>query len=293
MSNISLADRQSYIGASEVASVFDMSPYQTRFELWHIKAGNIENPEPQHDRMLFGQLIEKAIGQAVKEKEGWTVHKVHRYLTHKTVPGMGASLDFEIVCHEDGPGVLETKTVDWLEFQDWPDQKPPIYYQLQLQHQLSVTGRKWGAIAVLIGGNELEIFPYSRHEPSIAKIEKAISEFWVSIKEGEEPDANFERDARAIGLLYRASYGDTLDLRGNNYFTQLCASYQEQSAIEKQASTKRKAIKAEILTLIQHSPLVLTDGFKVTASEVPDIEMKAHTRRGYRHLAITAKEKAQ
>jgi predicted phage-related endonuclease len=37
--------RASHVGASEAAALFDCSPYLTRFELWHRKAGNIATPE--------------------------------------------------------------------------------------------------------------------------------------------------------------------------------------------------------------------------------------------------------
>jgi predicted phage-related endonuclease len=36
--------RAEHVGASEVAALFDCSPYLTCFELWHRKAGNISTP---------------------------------------------------------------------------------------------------------------------------------------------------------------------------------------------------------------------------------------------------------
>jgi predicted phage-related endonuclease len=39
------AFRASVVGASEVAALFDASPWLTKFELWHRKAGNIAVPD--------------------------------------------------------------------------------------------------------------------------------------------------------------------------------------------------------------------------------------------------------
>jgi hypothetical protein len=55
--------RASVVGASEVAALFDCSPYLTKFELWHRKKGNIATPEfnarhdngmPDDERILWG-----------------------------------------------------------------------------------------------------------------------------------------------------------------------------------------------------------------------------------------------
>ncbi|MFD2206600.1 YqaJ viral recombinase family protein [Kiloniella antarctica] len=291
MSNIPHSERIKYIGASEVAAVFNLSPFLTKFELWHRKAGSIEEGYLEDSRIQWGNILERPIATATAEKTGWTIHKVHRYLTHKTVEGMGASPDFEIIGHERGPGALEIKTVDWMVFKDWPDAKPPIYYQLQLQQQLSVMGRSWGAIAVLIGGNQLEVFEYKRHAGTVKKIEQGITEFWQSIRDNKEPLPDFRSDADTIALLYGSGRGEAVNMRGDNYLTELCARYHEASSRAKEWDKERKAAKAEILTKIGDASIAFVDEFRLLAGEVKSVELAAHTRRGFRNLNVTPLQK--
>jgi predicted phage-related endonuclease len=71
--------RASHVGASEAAALFDCSPYLTRFELWHRKAGNIATPEfnalhdgtPEDERIYWGVRLEAAIIEAAKERYGY------------------------------------------------------------------------------------------------------------------------------------------------------------------------------------------------------------------------------
>ncbi|KKJ75412.1 hypothetical protein WH95_18375 [Kiloniella litopenaei] len=291
MSNIPHSERVKYIGASEVAAVFNLSPFLTKFELWHRKAGNIEESRLDDNRTQWGNILERAIAMATAEKTGWNINKVHRYLTHKTIEGMGASPDFEIISHNRGPGALEIKNVDWQIFKEWPDHKPPIYYQLQLQQQLSVMGRSWGAIAVLIGGNQLEVFEYSRHEKVIQKIENGIAEFWQSIRDNKEPSPDFRTDADTLSLLYRSGGGEAINMRGDNYIKELCARYVEASQKEKNWTKERKAAKAEILTKIGDASVAFVDDYRLLAGEVKDVEIPAYTRRGYRNLHVSPMQK--
>ena len=74
----------------------------------------------------------------------------------------GAAPDREI--GDRGGGVLEIKTVDWL-VRARLGREPPPHILLQLQAQLGVTGREWGAVAALVGGNELRIWEYQAFAP--------------------------------------------------------------------------------------------------------------------------------
>ena len=44
MTNIPVSERKNFVGASESAALFGLSPYTTLFELWHQKVGNIPSP---------------------------------------------------------------------------------------------------------------------------------------------------------------------------------------------------------------------------------------------------------
>ncbi len=292
MTNISIQDRINWIGASEVAALFGLHKQITLFELWNIKAGNMPAPDlSSNDRVFWGNVLEPAIAAGIAKKMGWNVRNVRRYIEHKTVKGMGASLDYEIVSHPKGPGVLEIKTVDWLEYKNWPDGEPTLSYQLQLQDQLACTGRSWGAIGVLIGGNDLKVFEYDRHDKTIAKLENEIAAFWVSIASGKCPEPDFERDAATIAALSINSDGEVMDARGDNYLTALCNDYHEAATKEREAKKAKDAAKAEILIKIGNAPKALVDGFSISAGTVAENHVSFKCP-AYRNLRITKKKEA-
>lgn len=54
--------RAAHIGASEVAALFEASPWLTRFELWHRKNGTVATPEfGGNNRVEAGIRLERAV----------------------------------------------------------------------------------------------------------------------------------------------------------------------------------------------------------------------------------------
>jgi putative phage-type endonuclease len=280
--------RGRHVGSSEIASLFNLSPYATRLELYLRKRGELPAPDLSgNEAVRWGQYLEPAVGQGVAERMGWTVRKVHRYVTHPAIEGMGCSLDFEVISHQRGAGILEVKTVDRLAFRTWEEGRPPIHYELQLQHQLACTGRLWGAMGVLVGGNELRVIPYERHSGAIQRIEREVPIFWREVAEGRPPKASYESDLKTLCALYRhATRGSFLDLRGNERASELAAAYAAASEAERAARARRDAAKAELLELIGTAETVWIDGYRVAARTVAGAEV-SYVREPYRSFRVT------
>lgn len=284
MSNIPISERSQFVGASEVAALFRVHPHLSKFELWHLKAGKIPGLDNENERVFWGSTLEPAVARGLMLSKGWKVHKVHRHIKHKTVKGMAASLDYEIVAHVNGPGVLEVKTVDYLIFMDWGE-VIPLHYEIQLQHQLSVTGRKWGAIALLVAGNELHVFERQRNERLIARIEQEVKSFWDSIKAGVPALPDYEIDLQAIRALYPHSNGKTVDMSGDNRLVECCSQYQIVSAQLSELKKKQEALKAEIYDKIGNNKIVRAGEYQIKTSEIAATQI-AHTRSSFRQLRI-------
>lgn len=296
MTNISKEERKNWIGASESAALFGVSPFTTYFELWHQKAGNLPAPDLDgNERVFWGTVLENAVAQGITEREGLTIRNVRRYVAHKSVPKMGASLDFEIVNHPDGPGVLEIKTVDGITFKNWPEladgsKEPPLHYLLQLQHQLACIGRKWGMIGVLVGGNDCHIYRYERHDGVIAKIEKAVTDFWASIDAGKEPKPDYAVDADAIMKLSMSVDNDkAIDMTEDNYLMDLCARYRDVASQASDLDKQKKAIKAEIIEKIGDAAKVTAGPYTISAKMTPEKEMH-FTRPAFRNFRLTERK---
>lgn len=265
--------RAENVGASEVAALFGLSPYVSRFTLWHQKAGKVARPEFSSERMEWGNLLEGPIATHIAAKQGWEIRKVKTYLTHEDVPGMGASLDFEILNHPDGPGCFEIKNVDslvfrnqWLNLEDGSLQAP-IHIEMQLQHQLSVTGYAWGAIGLLVGGNEAHVLIRKRHAPTIARIEAEVASFWESIRKGEAPSITDIDDLPVIGAMPWNS--DTV-YSHDPALVKACDAFvaaREAAKLAEKEKDKAKVALIAALAEIGADSVILPD-FRVTFKEV-------------------------
>ena len=164
-----LQERQTCIGASDAAAIMSESPWKSRYALWAEKVHGIETTE-ESERMKWGLLLEPAISDAFTQ---WAEENLDSF-THVSPDGngrvirrhpeydfLGATLDRLVYAGDDLIGVLEIKTPDGRNHADWQD-GPPLYYQIQVQHQLMVTGLPMGWIAVLIGGNQFRVFECPR-----------------------------------------------------------------------------------------------------------------------------------
>lgn len=280
------AARRNSITGTEVAALFGLDANLTRFELWHRKKGAVEEPDfSDNERVFWGQVLEPAIARGVAETQGWTLRQVNRYLTHPTVPRFAGSPDYEIVANTKGPGVVDIKTVDWMIFKDWENAEPPPKYLLQLQSYLDITGRSWGALGVLVGGNDLRVFEYERRPPIIAAIHREIAAFWASIEANEPPPADFLADADTIRKLHVENDGKTADMADNVRLAELCRAYKKAAAEAKAGDDAKTAALAEILTIVGSYAVVTCDGFRITASTTAESQV-SYTRKAYRNVRV-------
>lgn len=276
MSNIPIPERVRWVGGSESAALFGASPYTTRFELWHQKAGNIP-PESLDglERIEAGKHLEPAIAEWAMSKWGWALVNVRDYLEHPTVAHMGCSLDFATAANGEP---TEIKNVDAHEFRaKWEHDgdtilDAPIHILIQVQHQLSCRpDAERGHLVACVGGNRLYRMELPRHGRMIARIEREVADFWRSIEAGEEPRPDFEADAEIIAQLYAGDGDEFIDLRNNERMAELCAEYLAAHEIAKAGDARKKAALAEIKTLMHDARVALgPGGYQVSASHIKE-----------------------
>ena len=278
-------DRRTFVGGSEVAALFGEHPYVTKYQLFMQKAGRL--PEKKSDeRMEAGQWMEPAVANWAAYKKVWVIAKAAPVPARNRI---GGSPDYDIQGFL--PGVLEIKTTDWLMAKRWDaDDDPPLAWQLQLQHYLGLTGCSWGALAVLVGGNDLRIFRYDFRPAIWNAIQVACAEFWASIDAGTPPAPDWTADAAIVARIYAASVkGKTLDLTGDNRVPILADEYLAAAAEAKAAEARKDAARAEILAKIGDADLATCGAYKISAAAVAASTYTA-TRAAYRTMRITRKE---
>ena len=185
--------RKSGIGGSDAAAAVGLNPHKSALELWMEKTGrdaHLPQPDPTDTRepVFWGSLLEPIVAAAYTQQTGNRVRKVNAVLRHPTVPYMLANLDREVV---GAPGVqiLECKTAGEFGARLWRDGVPE-YVQLQVQHQLAVTGKQAADVAVLLCGQKLEVYRIQRDDDLIARLIELEGDFWRHVTEGRPPPAD-------------------------------------------------------------------------------------------------------
>ncbi len=191
------------IGSSDAAAAVGLCPYKSQLELWMEKTGRtIRDDEPGQDSpMYWGTLLEPLVAGAYTEQTGRKVRRVNAVLQHPTYSFMLANVDREVVGVPDVQ-ILECKTAGEFGSRLWRDGVPE-YVQIQVQHQLAVTGKAAADVAVLLCGQKLEVHRIDRDEDVISRLIVLEARFWEHVTEDTPPPADgSESAARALRSLY-------------------------------------------------------------------------------------------
>jgi len=301
------------VTSTESAALVGLHKRLTPFELYQRKAGAYVEAFEETERTKWGLRLQEPIARGVAEDHGVKVRALNAYVRHDSGARMGASFDYEIVgidsrqadyignlvelYEEHGPGLLEIKNVDGLVFRnDWLDDddgiEAPAYIEVQLQHQLEVIDREWGAIAALVGGNKPVVIVRQRDREVGKALVDRINVLWHQIAHAIPPDPDFRRDLKVIAKIYGyAEPGKVLDASGDAHLVDLAARYKELGEQIKTLTENRGAIKAELLTKIGDAEKVLlAHGFTISASLIGPKEI-SYTREGYRDFRINQSKK--
>ncbi|MYS15064.1 lambda-exonuclease family protein [Streptomyces sp. SID4982] len=176
------AARAQGIGGSEIAAVLGLSPYESRFSLWHRKQGLIA-PVEESEEMYWGKVHEPGIcDRFAKEHPDLPVTTAPTY-THPDRPWQIANPD-----RHAGPDLLEAKTSR--DAEGWGEEgtnQIPVYYRAQCLHYLDVIGARRCWVAVLIAGSEYREYLVEYDEAEAVFMREAGAAFMASLAAGERP----------------------------------------------------------------------------------------------------------
>lgn len=187
------------IGSSDAPVAVGVSRYQSPLALWLEKTGK-KPPEDlsSKEAVFWGTVLEPLVAQVYAERTGHKVRRVNAVLQHPEYPFMLANLD-RIV---EGGGVLEIKTAGLRSQGQW-EEGVPLAYQVQVLHQLAVTGKTWADVAVLIGGQEFRVYQIVRDEARIAALIEQEKAFWAHVERDTPPEVDGSASSReALNRLY-------------------------------------------------------------------------------------------
>ena len=268
-----LTERAKDVTSTEVSALFGLSPYLTEFELFHQKRDAVVVKIEPNERMKWGNRLESAIAQGAAEDMGWNIAKLNVYMRDQAAR-IGSSFDFEIKSSANGPGILEVKNVDWVQYQkNWIDDgngniEAPEHIELQVQHQMEISGFEWCAIVALVGGNEQKIVLRNRDRDIGKSIREKTGEFWNRVLQNQPPSADYTRDAEFIIKQLRRDAVEGLVAEADAELEDMIKQFEfvrkEASDLEKIKDQRR----AEILERIGQASKVITSFGSLSTGQV-------------------------
>ena len=259
-----LRERVASIGASESAAILEESSYASPLSVWQSKV----QPEftESTKRQRTGQIMETAVCEMYRDEYGgeviqWPSHSLIRPTDR---PYIHATPDAFLLDDEhDGLGLAQIKT--WSPFQRsaW-DNGPPLPYQIQVQHEMHVTGCQWAMIPVFFDVGGVERFEVPRNDRFIESLLKALEEFWVYVVDRIEPPVDgTAATAAALAALHPDDDGTAVALPEDG--DDLLDSLERAKRIEKLAQQRRRSCENKLKAWIgDHTYGVTPDGRAVS-----------------------------
>lgn len=298
-----LKNRKKNINSTESSALFGMSPYQTTFELYHVKCGNLDDGFVANERTEAGQYMESAIAKYALDKMQLEGEPFKDYY-YDDEDRMGSSFDWIIT----SPGqyndwLIEVKNVDFIQYRDkWTEFEAPEHIECQVQHEMEVSNKPGCIIVALVGGNDLKFIYRERDKDMGQGLRQAVRAFWDGVASGMEPAPNYDSDADTIIRLHQAAGHEVLDGRGSVMINALINEYDKIRLMAKEIEDAKKVKKAEILDAIgdDYLKVIAADGFTLSCGMTKENEGQIITqdmvgkkiggRKSYRSFRITQKK---
>jgi predicted phage-related endonuclease len=270
------------VSASQVPALFGVSPWTTEWMLYHHFLGR-DIGKVEDRRMRLGILMQPIILQLVSEEMRLDVNPRNDYVS---APPVGCTLDADVVCPSRGPGIVETKRVDWLRWRQtygFDETETcvtaPAYYELQVQAQFAaVPEARWGVIATMVG-DDIIILERRPDPEAIERIKDRAARFLADVAARREPKPIQDIDYELVEMLMPPVNEDPpLDLRGQDTSSllELALAYKDTSKERLKLEKEEKGAKAQLLNWVREQSgeeapgVVLTDDGVLTTKRGGD-----------------------
>lgn len=249
------------IGGSEIAAVVGLSPWQSRFSLWHLKRGTI-GKQQVNAGMRWGTLLEPVIcDYFASQRDMLDVLPAGTYRHHERRWQL-ANPDRLLWDDEFGHvGILEVKTASAFDSHEWghgPEDIPP-YYRCQVLWYLDALELPVAHMAVLIGGSDYREYeiPYSADEAKWLRDQGEA--FWQSVIDGQVPDIDgSDATYEAVRQLHPEIDGETVEID-----PLLHEWFKTSRKAAEQAKAEHAAAKATLLDAMGQARYAEVDGVRM------------------------------
>lgn len=273
--------RKTSIGASEVASVLGLSPFQTPLQLYLRKRGELD-PMPETPRMRIGRAVEPALAMLYQHETGRRLKPAVPFgiYRHVDYPWLHATPD-RIISRADGDGILELKSTSEYRRKSWDEDGVPPQYVVQVQAQLICCPFGWASLAALFGTSDWGWWDYAPDATLRDWILDETQRFAERLRTGDPPPASAPDYEMLRRMFPHHVPGHAIELSDDDMT--LVTERMRLHAERRQLETAIQTLDAQIIARLREAERgILPDGRMVTyrtyhrrAYEVPaqDIRM--------------------
>jgi len=285
--------RRGGIGSSDAAAAVGLNPYCSQLELWMDKTGRGDllpgiDPNDEESPTYWGTLLEPIVAAHYTKRTGYKVRRLNAVLQHPTHRFMRANIDREVMNAPDVQ-ILECKTAGINGARLWRDGVPE-YVQLQVQHQLAVTGKDAADVAVLLGGQHLEIHRIERDAVLIARLIELEAQFWQCVENDTPPPADGSESAgRALQALYPERAGEVMDLSDDTVLNGALTDWLATKTQLSQLGEVESALKQQIQQAMGSASTAIFGAGTVTWRTARDSQQIDCDRLAQEHPALVAR----
>jgi putative phage-type endonuclease len=208
--------RRGGVGGSDVAALCGFSTFASPMTVYLDKTGQLPDDDG-NEAMRWGQLLEPVIAREFEERTGLYVRCQQWCAQHDDLSWARATLDglvIETRWPDDALGVYECKTT---HDRTWAE-KIPDHVAVQIQWQLGITGYTNAWLAVLHGGQRLDIHEIEANPAVFRALLDLAGRFWRDHVLAEMPppaDSN-PATTRALKAAFTAvDEGQAVELDGD------------------------------------------------------------------------------
>lgn len=278
-----LAARRQGIGASEIAAVLGISPWESPFSLYHRKVNGWEMEAS--DEMRAGLILEDAITQ------WWSIQYIDRGMharraglyAHPGRPWQLATPDRLVYApREDRPSVghlvavLELKYVaySWDGWGEPGTDDIPVYYRTQVLWQCDVMGvDEWFLAALGPGG--FRCYQGRRDEKDLTVMREAGRRFMARIDADDPPPVDgHTATLAAVKRLHSDLTDETAEVPA-----EVAALYRRTGALKKQAERLHSSAEAKLRAAMGDAARAEHDGAFVASRSI--YQVAESVRKGY------------
>ena len=257
------------ITATEIASVVNLSPWMSRFTLWHKKAGLRVAPFEMTPAIEWGNRLEDAVALKWQDEHpgllaapAGTWRSREREWQRATPDRLiypQPTVEFDIP--EKAEALLEVKTSpmgdDWGP--DGADDGVPIWYRCQAMWQMDTLGLRRTHFGVLISGHDYREYVVDYDETDAKTLRDAAAQFLDEVRDGIRPPIDGADDTYKTIRVQPDGFDDVdVEIPLDE-----AARYEIAQQQMKQATTELTAAKSAVLDRIGTGRRAVANGRRI------------------------------